>query len=57
MYDDGPDSPNIDCTSAGAPGCWGHRDNILASWPGASGAGLAVVNGTIQMTQLFVAGY
>ncbi len=20
---------NADCTSAGAPGCWGHRDNIL----------------------------
>lgn len=31
MYDDGPGSANIDCPSAGAPGCWGHRDNILVS--------------------------
>jgi len=31
MYDDGLGSSNIDCQSAGAPGCWGHRDNILLS--------------------------
>jgi hypothetical protein len=29
MYDDGLGSSNIDCQSAGDPGCWGHRDNIL----------------------------
>jgi len=29
MYDDGVGSSNIDCPSAGAPGCWGHRDNVL----------------------------
>jgi hypothetical protein len=29
MYDDGPGSSNVDCPRAGAPGCWGHRDNIL----------------------------
>jgi ribosomal protein L24E len=29
MYDDGVGSSNIDCQSAGAPGCWGHRDNVL----------------------------
>ncbi len=29
MYDDGPGSYNIDCPSAGASGCWGHRNNIL----------------------------
>ena len=29
MYDDGPGSNNLDCTTAGAPGCWGHRNNIL----------------------------
>jgi hypothetical protein len=29
MYDDGPGSSNIDCQNAGAPGCWGHRDNVL----------------------------
>jgi hypothetical protein len=30
MYDDGFGGGNEDCTSATAPGCWGHRDNILA---------------------------
>jgi hypothetical protein len=30
MYDDGPNSGNIDCTAAGQSGCWGHRDNILS---------------------------
>ena len=30
MYDDGVGSGNIDCTAAGQPGCWGHRDNILS---------------------------
>jgi len=29
MYDDGLGSSNIDCEQAGAPGCWGHRDNVL----------------------------
>jgi len=29
MYDDGLGSNNIDCQSAGDPGCWGHRDNVL----------------------------
>lgn len=33
MYDDGPGSANVDCPSAGAAGCWGHRDNILVSLP------------------------
>ncbi|MHB1500663.1 MAG: hypothetical protein ACYCYK_05780 [Candidatus Dormibacteria bacterium] len=36
MYNDGPGSNNVDCTTAGAPGCWGHRDNILLNT--ASGA-------------------
>ncbi len=57
MYDDGPNSPNIDCTVAGAAGCWGHRENILAPWSGASGAGLYVNNGTVQLTELFARGY
>ncbi len=30
MYDDGVGSGNIDCKSAGQPGCWGHRENILS---------------------------
>jgi hypothetical protein len=29
MYDDGPGSSNIDCTSSDTSGCWGHRDNVL----------------------------
>jgi hypothetical protein len=29
MYDDGYGSPNGDCRSPGAPGCWGHRKVIL----------------------------
>ncbi|MCL5115847.1 MAG: hypothetical protein M1272_01700 [Firmicutes bacterium] len=36
MYADGYGGPigttNLDCRSAGAPGCWGHRNNILAEW-------------------------
>jgi hypothetical protein len=31
MYDDGPGSSNEDCSSADPQGCWGHRDNILAT--------------------------
>jgi hypothetical protein len=31
MYDDGPGGGNEDCTSPSAPGCWGHRDNILSN--------------------------
>jgi hypothetical protein len=31
MYDDGPGSPNLDCTAAGLPGCWGHRHTILGT--------------------------
>jgi hypothetical protein len=57
MYDDGPGSPNVDCASAGAPGCWGHRHNILSPWGGAAGGG-AVDTGTGWVfTQLFVAGF
>ncbi len=29
MYDDGPGSPNVTCTSATPGQCWGHRDNVL----------------------------
>ena len=32
MYDDGYGGTNRDCTSPGAGGCWGHRDNILGDW-------------------------
>jgi hypothetical protein len=29
MYYDGPNSNNVDCQSAGQPGCWIHRHNVL----------------------------
>jgi hypothetical protein len=33
MYDDGPGSPNVDCQpGSNTSGCWGHRDDILASF-------------------------
>jgi len=35
MYDDGPGSDNVDCTSSDASGCWGHRHDIL--WEFGSG--------------------
>jgi hypothetical protein len=30
MYDDGYGSGNVDCHAVGGPGCWVHRDNVLA---------------------------
>jgi hypothetical protein len=30
MYDDGPNSSNVDCRAGDTDGCWGHRENILA---------------------------
>jgi hypothetical protein len=51
IYDDGWGGPkhtsNYDCTSAGASGCWGHRDELLGEYSGPScttcvaGAGFA----------------
>lgn len=54
MYDDGPNSPNVDCTTAESQGCWGHRDNILISWSGQVGAAAETVNGSVAMTLLYV---
>jgi hypothetical protein len=34
---------NVDCTSATAGGCWGHRQDILAAWPGTTEFGGACV--------------
>jgi hypothetical protein len=34
MYDDGYGSPNLDCTSRHATGCWGHRHDILWNFGG-----------------------
>ncbi|HEX6394899.1 MAG TPA: hypothetical protein VFZ97_15805 [Acidimicrobiales bacterium] len=57
MYDDGANSPNVDCQSAGDPGCWGHRHNVLIQGGGESGGGLYNDNGTLNLTQLFVVNY
>jgi hypothetical protein len=54
MYDDGPNSPNIDCVTASSAGCWGHRENILVPWSGGAGVGVATVNRQQQLTALFV---
>jgi hypothetical protein len=40
MYDDGPGSGNIDCTSSDTSGCWGHRHDIL--WDFTDGGALAM---------------
>jgi hypothetical protein len=61
MYDDGPGSNNMACTSASLAGCWGHRHNILGDYgPNPStGAAVATVDWEgekcLAMTQLFVA--
>ncbi len=31
MYNDGPGSFNVDCSSSGSAGCWVHRNDILAN--------------------------
>jgi hypothetical protein len=33
VYDDGYGSNNIDCTSPGSSGCWGHRHDVLYEVP------------------------
>jgi uncharacterized membrane protein YgcG len=40
MYDDGPGSDNLDCTSTDSTGCWGHRQDIL--WQFGTGGTLAM---------------
>jgi hypothetical protein len=49
MYDDGPNSGNIDCTSTNQTGCWGHRHDVLWTFdtfgPLALGASAGLDNG------------
>ncbi|HVC83907.1 MAG TPA: hypothetical protein VNC12_01545 [Solirubrobacteraceae bacterium] len=47
MYDDGYGSGNLDCRTPSAPGCWGHRQDILA-FPAAGrlSMGAAAVRGS-----------
>jgi hypothetical protein len=58
MYDDGPGSPNLDCSTASPSGCWDHRHNVLGDYgPHPSmGAATTMVNGVTSMTELFSSG-
>jgi hypothetical protein len=58
MYDDGPGSPNMDCTSAQADGCWDHRRNILGDYGlhPAIGTAATTVGGVSSMTELITSG-
>jgi hypothetical protein len=38
MYDDGYPSANEDCTSPDEAGCWGHRQNVLVTFPESEGS-------------------
>lgn len=59
MYNDGPNSGNLACTSAQSPGCWGHRDNILYRYPSSdrllTGVGVQHQTAWISIAQIFVA--
>jgi hypothetical protein len=60
MYDDGYGSFNVACSRRGAPGCWGHRRNILYPYraPVMMGAAAAGTSGAARadMTELFIGG-
>ncbi len=58
MYDDGPGSPNMDCTNTVADGCWDHRRNVLGNYGPrpAMGAAVTMVKGVTSMTELFTSG-
>jgi hypothetical protein len=58
MYDDGPGSPNMDCTNATASGCWDHRRNVLSDYGPhpAMGAAATLVSGVTSMTELLTSG-
>ncbi|HYA44773.1 MAG TPA: hypothetical protein VED59_04140 [Acidimicrobiales bacterium] len=55
MYNDGLGSPNIDCASSGASGCWDHRHNVLGNYgrTPSMGAAATMVGGVTSMTELF----
>jgi hypothetical protein len=59
MYEDGYGGYNVDCTSPGAAGCWGHRANVLTSTHGGTlvmGAGdVGQRTGLQVLSELFVA--
>jgi hypothetical protein len=61
MYEDGwggsvQATPNSNCTSANAPGCWGHRDDILATYPMCPGQVPTLVMGSAYSPNGFTGG-
>lgn len=62
MYNDGwgpTGSYNLDCTSATASGCWGHRENILSPYGGEeviTGVASTDQSQWLSIAQIFVAG-
>jgi hypothetical protein len=57
MYEDGPGAINVGCPSAGAPGCWEHRNEILSMGSCTTcvaGAGYDSVSGASSMTAVIV---
>lgn len=58
MYDDGPGSDNLDCSSQHPEGCWGHRHDILWAFdsPAVMGAASATGQFGASQTELFVGG-
>lgn len=59
MYDDGPGSPNLDCTGPLASGCWDHRRNVLGQYgphPAMGSAATQVKGGVMSMTEVFSSG-
>jgi hypothetical protein len=56
MYNDGPGSSNMDCPTAAAAGCWGHRLGTLTNFGSAfvaMGVGIGSYNGGTTFTELF----
>jgi hypothetical protein len=58
MYDDGPGSGNLDCTSTDTAGCWGHRHDILMAFDAPLVMGAAETTGRYgtSLAELFVGG-
>ncbi len=46
MYDDGPGSGNIDCTTSNPAGCWGHRHDVLWSFSGSGPLAMGAAAGS-----------
>ena len=55
MYEDGwsgTDTTNVDCTAPDAAGCWGHRNNILSDFGGATEIVAGVASASAPSTSM-----